>query len=269
MKFVAPILTILVAAVAAYFTISQTEKFQALQDLRINTNNTIVIVSANIDTALAEIKVEEGNRETALGERAVAQSSVTNLKDENGSIENQVAGLDTKLVTQETQLGELNQVVAGVKQELAQVNLEVTLSTLNDDFKNLTASIEGKQGKDKGLDESIANEEKRLADKRAEIDRYNGRIQARDLRIAQNEIEARVTAVNHDWGFLVIGAGSNSGFMPDTRLLIKREGRLIGTVKPSAIELTQTIADIDFDSLSSGVRFQPGDEVIIAKPAPN
>lgn len=269
MKFIFLFLAIAISGVAAYFTVTEIEKFQAIQDLRIKTNETNVMVSANIDTALADIKVEEGNREVALGERAVAQSSVTNLKDENGSVENQVVGLDTKLATQETQLSELKQVLVGVKQELAQVNIEVNLSTLSDDFKALTASIEAKQATDTELDESTVKEEKRLADKRADIERYNGRIQARDLRIAQNEIEARVTAVNHDWGFIVIGAGSNSGFMPDTRLLIKRDGRLVGKVKPSAIELTQTIADIDFGSLSPGVRFQPGDEVIIAKPAPN
>lgn len=269
MKFVFLFLVIAVSGVASYFTVTQTNKFQALQDLRIETDQTIVRVSASNDKRLEEIKVEEGNLEVAKNQRDEAKSTVDNFKAENGSIENQVAGLDAKLATQEVQLGELKQVVAGVKQELGQIGIEVMLSTINDDFKTLTTSIETKEGTDSELDDSIAKEEKRLADKRAEIDRFNGRIQARDLRIAQNEIEARVTAVNHDWGFLVIGAGSNSGFMPDTRLLIKREGRLIGTVKPSAIELTQTIADIDFGSLSPGVRFQPGDEVIIAKPAPN
>lgn len=269
MKFVFLILVIVVSAVASYFTVTQTEKFQALQDLRIETNDTIVSVSAQIDKRLAEIKVQEAIREEKRNERAEAQSSVATFKSENGSIENQLVGLDAKLSAQEAQLGELKQVLEGVKTEFAQVNIEVTLGSINDDFKGLTTSIENKQGTDAGLDDAIAKDEKKLADKRAEIDRYNGRIQARDLRIAQNETEARVTAVNHDWGFIVIGAGSNSGFMPDTRLLIKRDGHLIGTVKPTAIELTQTIADIDFNSLSPGVRFQPGDEVILAKPAAN
>ncbi len=269
MKFVFLFLTIAITAVASYFTVQQTEKFQAIQDLRITTNETIVVVSANIDDRLAKIAIEEENKKVAEGERSVAQASVANFKAENNSIENQVGTLDVKIAAQEVQLGELKQVVAGVKEEFSQVNIEVTLSTINDDFKTLTTSIETKQGTDKGLDESIASEEKKLADKRAEIDRQNGRIQARDLRIRQNEIEARVTAVNHDWGFIVIGAGTNSGFAPDTKLLIKRDGKLIGTVKPSSIEPTQTIADIDFSSLSPGVRFQPGDEVMLAKPAPN
>lgn len=269
MKFVFLFLTIAATVVASYFTFLQTEKFAAIQKLRQDTNDTIVVVSANIDDRLAKIAIEEENKKVAEGERSVAQASVANLKQDNNSIENQVGTLDVKLAAQEVKLGELKQVVAGVKEEFSQVNIEVTLGTIDEDFKTLTASIETKQGTDKGLDEAIAKDEKKLKDKRAEIDRQNGRIQERDLRIAQNETEARVTGVNHDWGFIVIGAGTNSGFMPDTKLLIKRDGKLIGTVKPSSIEPTQTIADIDFSSLAPGVRFQLGDEVMLAKPAPN
>jgi hypothetical protein len=269
MKFVFLSLVIVVTAVATYFTVTQTEKFQAVQDLRIKTNEEIVVLSASIDDRLAKIAIEEENKKVAENERSVAQASVANFKAENNSIENQVSSLDVKLTAQETQLNELRQVVVGVQKEFKEVGFDTTLGSIDEDFKGLTASIETKQGTDKGLDESIAADEKKLADKRAEIDRYNGRIQARDLRIAQNEIEARVTAVNHDWGFVMIGAGSNSGFMPDTKLLIKRDGRLIGTVKPSSIEPTQTVADIEFSSLAPGVRFQPGDEVILAKPANN
>jgi uncharacterized coiled-coil protein SlyX len=269
MKFVFLFLAIAVSGVASYFTATQTQKFQAIQDLRLKTEKENIVLSANITDRLEKIAIEEENKRIAEGERSVAQASVANFKAENNSIENQVGTLDAKLAAQEVLLGELRQVVAGVKQEFQKLNIEVTLGSIDDDFKTVTTSIEQKTGTDKGLDESIAKEEKRLADKRAEIDRYNTRIQQRDTRIAQNEIEARVSAVNHDWGFIVIGAGSNSGFMPDTKLLIKRNGRLVGTVKPSSIEPTQTIADIDFNSLAPGARFQIGDEVILAKPANN
>jgi chromosome segregation ATPase len=268
-QLVFPILAVVATAAALYFTITQTDKFQAIQDLRIATEEEIIVVNANIEDHKAKIAVEEDNKKVAQDERTVAQNSVANYKTENSSIENEVATLDAKIAVQDTQIGELKQVVAGVKQEFGQVGIEVSLATIDANFKTVNVSIETKQGTDRELDESIAKEEKRLADKRAEIDRYNSRIQARDLRIAQNEIEARVTAVNHDWGFIMIGAGSNSGFMPDTKLLIKRDGRLIGTVKPSSIEPTQTVADIEFSSLAPGVRFQPGDEVILAKPANN
>ena len=83
------------------------------------------------------------------------------------------------------------------------------------------------------------------------------------------ELHAVVTAVNQDWGFLVIGAGSNSGFTPQSSLIVQRNGRRVGRVRPSSIEPTQTIAEIDLDSLATGVRIQPGDRVILATPTSN
>jgi hypothetical protein len=50
---------------------------------------------------------------------------------------------------------------------------------------------------------------------------------------------------------------------------VERDGRKIGKVRPSAIEPTQTIAEIDLESLAAGVRLQPGDRVIIAAPFTN
>ena len=75
-----------------------------------------------------------------------------------------------------------------------------------------------------------------------------------------------VTAVDQDWGFLVIGAGSNSGFSPQTGLLVTRDGHLIGRVRPSSIEPNQTIAEIDFKSIAAGARIMPGDRVMLGKP---
>ena len=111
--------------------------------------------------------------------------------------------------------------------------------------------------------------DKTLAISRAELDRLAKRMIERSARIGRNSITAVITAVNQEWGFLVIGAGSNSGFTPQTPLLVERDGRTIGRVKPSSIEPTQTIAEIDFQSLAPGVRLQAGDRVILATPTSN
>ena len=92
---------------------------------------------------------------------------------------------------------------------------------------------------------------------------------ARNSRMRRNAMESVVTAVNEDWGFVVIGAGSNTGFTPQTKLLVKRDGRLIAEVQPSSIEPSQTIAEIDKDSVAPGARIQPGDRVILSTPATN
>jgi hypothetical protein len=109
----------------------------------------------------------------------------------------------------------------------------------------------------------------KLSSIRADFDSLVSREVDRSTRISRNSLEAVVTAVNQDWGFLVIGAGSNSGFTPQSSLIIQRNGHYVGRVTPSAIEPTQTIAEIEFTSMANGVRIQPGDRVLLAKPSGN
>jgi len=47
---------------------------------------------------------------------------------------------------------------------------------------------------------------------------------------------------------------------------VKRDGRVIGQLKPSSVEPKQTIFEIDFDSMAPGVRIRPGDRVFMAQP---
>ena len=133
----------------------------------------------------------------------------------------------------------------------------------------LLARRDDLQAKLDELETLVGSGEKALAARRSEIDTLMRRDIQRSARIARNSMEAVITAVNQDWGFLVIGAGANSGFTPQTSLLVQRDGQLVGRVTPSAIEPTQTIAEIDFDSLPAGARIQPGDRVILAKPNAN
>jgi hypothetical protein len=145
----------------------------------------------------------------------------------------------------------------------------VTLDTLPDKIQQIDDDKKAKQTKLEELEVLVGGAEKSLATSSAELDRLTKRMIERNVRIGRNSMDAVVTAVNQDWGFLVIGAGSNSGFTPQTGLLVERDGRKIGRVRPSAIEPTQTIAEIDLGSLSSGVRLQPGDRVILAQPVAN
>ena len=100
-----------------------------------------------------------------------------------------------------------------------------------------------------------------------EIARLADRKAVRDIKIVNNAMEATITGVNHEWGFVLINAGSKTGFTPQTELIDKRDGRMIGKLRPSSIEPNQTVAEIEMDSLSPGVRLRPGDLVILGKPS--
>jgi hypothetical protein len=271
MKFVFPILAILVCGATAYFSFTQSEKFQEYQDARLLAISTNKTVTASADKADIEIENEQKLLEESKKNRDIVTASVQALESDATRLKNELVKVDADLAAQDAEKVQLDNALKEVQQIFIDMNLgdDVNIDNLAEKIGEIDEDIKGKRAKIEELDALIEGAKKSLSNKQEDVSRLVARKDARDTRISRNAMEARVTAVDTDWGFLVIGAGSNSGFTPQTTLLVKRDGRLIGKVNPSAIEPTQTIAEIDFKSLSSGVRIQPGDSVIIAKPASN
>lgn len=271
MKFVFPILAILICGGAAYFSFTQSEKFQEYQTARLLAISTNKSVTASAEKADVEIEEEERLLEESKKNLDIANASVESLKATANQLKNELGKVDADLAAQDVELKALDDTLKEVQQLFVELNLgdDVTIDNLAEKIKEVDEDIKDKRAKVEELDALIVGARKSLATKQDEVSRLVSREDNRANRISRNAMEARVTAVDNDWGFLVIGAGSNSGFTPQTTLLVKRDGRLIGKVSPSAIEPTQTIGEIDQKSLSPGVRIQPGDMVILAKPASN
>lgn len=191
------------------------------------------------------------------------------LESTGNALKNESAKLDADIAGQDAEFAVLKKAIEEVQEVLKGLGGDVTLENLPDKVNEIQEDIKTKRAKLEELETLVGGSKATLSTKQAEVQRLVERNDVRARRISGNAMEARVTAVNHDWGFLVIGAGSNSGFTPQTSLLVKRDGRLIGKVNPSAIEKTQTIAEIDLKALAPGVRIQPGDSVILANPARN
>ncbi len=266
MKFIFPLLAIFVCLGAAYFTFSQSEKFELVQQQRLTAISTNKSVSAKADVAEKNITDERALLTTSKDKLEVAKQSVLAAESTGNALKNELSKLDNEIAAQDAELAELQKALDDAS---ALFDGEVDIDNLDEKLVEIEEEIAGKKTKVEELETLITGAEGTLATNQQEVERLVERRQSRSNRIARNAFEARITAVNQDWGFLVIGAGSNSGFTPQTTLLVTRDGRLIGKVNPSAIEPTQTIAEIDFKSLSPGVRIQPGDRVILAKPSGN
>jgi chromosome segregation ATPase len=269
MKFIFPILAILVCLGAAYFTWTESEKFTDVQDKRLVAISTNKSVTAKADVAGKNIADEKDLLEQSKDSLALVTQSVSALASDAVTLKSDLAKLDVELEGQNAQFAELEKALKKVQAIFAAIGEDVTMETLPVKIAELEEGIKAKRAKVEDLEALIDGAKSSLASKQADVQSLVKRKGARNKRIARNAMEARITAVNQDWGFLVIGAGANSGFTPQTTLLVKRDGRLIGKVNPSAIEATQTIAEIDLKSLSPGVRIQRGDSVILAKPASN
>jgi uncharacterized coiled-coil protein SlyX len=269
MKSILYIVAIVASCGAAFFSFSHKNKFEALEADRIATITSNEDVSSKADIAENNITEERGKLAAATERRDLLTQSVSSLRSAGSGLESDSKKLDTEMAAQKAEFAELEKTLAEVNKILAETGGDVTLDNLPDKIAEVNQDREDKQKKLNELETLVGAAEKALAGNRSELDRLGKRMIQRSSRISRNSMQAVVTAVNQDWGFLVIGAGSNSGFTPQTDLIVERNGRKIGRVRPSSIEPTQTIAEIDFDSVASGVRIQPGDRVILAKPSAN
>jgi hypothetical protein len=74
-------------------------------------------------------------------------------------------------------------------------------------------------------------------------------------------IQASIAATYGDWGFVIINAGANHGVNARTKLDVKREDDLVGTLRITNLEPNFSVCDII--SVSEGNSLTPGDKVAI------
>ncbi|MFT3991038.1 MAG: hypothetical protein QM680_06465 [Luteolibacter sp.] len=267
MKAIFLALAILAAGGAAVFSYMESTKITEILAKRQQSEDETKVLSTKIDKADKKIEAEKAKIAEAVTTKESVTQNVSALKSSGASLKRDLTALEAEEKAQEGQIGQLNKaieelsgLVSGLGEGITIDNLASKIQEINDKKKEKETKLE----ETKTLAEAAA---KAAAVSRAESDRLNKRNQERIANVRFNASESVITAVNADWGFVVIGAGTNSGFKPQAPLFVERDGRYIGKVIPSSVERTQTIAEIDSSSLATGVRLQPGDRVIVGKPA--
>jgi hypothetical protein len=259
-------LAILIIAGAGFFTFQHSRKFEDLQKVRLETIKENKSVSANAAATESDLKKERADRASFERKKEELTQRISALKSTGAAHERDVAELDNSIKGQDEEFAELDKTLKEVQGILKALGDDVSLDNLADKIQVVTDDKKQKELKLEELNTLVSSADKLLASNRADVDSLVKRDLKRNANIGRNSMEAVVSSVNQDWGFLVIGAGSNTGFTPQTSLIIKRDGRVLGRVQPSSIEPGQTVAEIDLKSLAPGVRIQPGDRVILEKP---
>lgn len=263
------IVAILTTLAAVYFSMEQTQKFQKLQVVRLQHIDDNIKTSASADGTEKKLKDEKDSLVSKENNRTEVRGSIEVLKSTEAEYRRDMKKPDTVIVKVE----ENEKALAEVRQELEKLATQFAIELdINDADRAVTLVEEQKHNrvtKSEELNVLFTAAEKVLTTNSAERDRLVQREVARVTKLDQNAMEAVITGVNQDWGFLVIGAGTNSGFTPQSALIVQRNGKMIGRVRPSSIEPTQTIAEVNFDSIAPGVRIQPGDKVVYETPSSN
>ncbi len=253
--FLIPALIAIIASIG--LSVNNRTTLKETRTERIKNNDLIVGV-------LNEIKQEDDPALTASYEALYAQEvrlaeSKANTDTHNVNIkrlDNEISGLnsekapvDKKIATAENAVKEISERFPGTTLQ----NVAEKIKQLESDLETAKQDLATRKTELEVVNKKVAANEVRIEKaEKVQTDRLSS--------IGRNATEGLITAVNTDWGFVLVNIGKDQGVQGDSQLIVQRDGIRIGNLNVVSIQPGLTVADINQKGLSGSV--EPGDKVI-------
>ena len=263
MKTIFYILSILVIGAAAYFSWDNSNKIQGEIDLFESTRAVKTTTEASIKKQEGILADTEEELKKAQELNATLIAEMENMRGKEVGYNRSKEKFQVKIDEADAELEKLAGIKAKIDKQLEGV--DVAWPQVPSEIKRLQ-ELRKKKGDDLDLlNEHIAKLTKDVADKRASNDRESDRLSKIRTKIARNAKVGAITSVNSTWGFVIVNLGTNnSNVTAQSKLLVTRNGRLLGRLTPNSVEASQTVCDLNARDVNPGVRIQPGDQVTLA-----
>ena len=261
------ILSVLVTIAAAWYSFQNSQLLQAEIDLFAK-EQTLKIGTEKVEE---EKKEDLENTQKALGEaegvNAELIQSMGNMRSRENGLNKSKEKAQVEIAEHDAKLAELAAIKAKIDKKLEEElgGRQITWNQVPAEIKRLQ-----EERKKKGDDLDLLNEHiekltSEVADKQASNTREGDRLTKIRTKIARNAKVGAITSVNSTWGFVIVNLGTNnSNVTPQSKLLVTRDGRLLGRLTPNSVEASQTVCDLNARDINPGVRIQPGDQVTLA-----
>lgn len=269
LKPVLNIVVILGALAFGFFSFQKKNEFQKLQDHRVELKKNTEDTDKRATRVEANLAEERIRLKKAQDDQTTLEQSLLTLQGSTAKTRRDIASADAEIKDQKAKFKDLDDAMQEVAKVLNDLGPGVTIETLPDKVRQVEEDRRQKQQKSEELVTLIDGATKKSEANQAENKRLDERKAERAHNVRLQASEVAITSVNNDWGFVVIGAGTSQGYTPQSVLIVKRDGHVIGKLKPSSIEARQTIAEIDYDSMPPGVALMPGDKVMFAEASTN
>jgi methyl-accepting chemotaxis protein len=254
------LLSAVVMVVAAFFSYQNHETFVKVRLERQATNEDIVKDVEEVRKTRKEVVLIEDNMKKAGDEVAQETERLNQAKIKLKNVTGEADRSTQDITEKQTRLKDLQDKLAEVFKKLPPGTTVETLAETVNQYKTTIAN-NTKVAEDAAVATKAKQEEVKKF--RAELESTVKRLDDRKGKFELNSLNARVVAVNSDWGFVVIDAGENKKITPETKLLVTRGNQTVGKLSIIAVESTKTVANIDAKSLRSGLSIAPGDRVIL------
>ena len=253
------ILASVVTAVAIFFGLQNRTTFLETRAAKEADHEKIKTEVAELESVIANVVNVQSDRKRAEGERDEQRELLASAKRKLASRKSEAEALDAQLKKYQDEF-------ASYKSQLDKLPAGVSLETLAEDINRQKQTLVEKQADLAALEKEIEvmnQNHKRVKEIEQDKIAYQ---EKRTRSFDVNSLEATITAVNRDWGFVIVDAGSEAGITSSTALLVSRNNLPVGKLRIISLEPQSLIADIDFDNDYNQTTIIPGDSVVLAKP---
>jgi hypothetical protein len=223
----------------------------------------ITELNANLQTTQNSLQTSEQNLKKANTDLKGVRTQLDETTRTLGEATNQLAQAQAKAQEQQaradkasaeltTVTGERNQ----AQQELSQWHLfELTPDKIRENLARLR-TVERERDvfttENKALSKKVANLTR-------ELKRYTGEVEPEV--VLPPGTHATVIAVDPKYDFIVLDAGGNQGMLEGAKLLVNRDGKLVGKVRITSVEPNRSIANVLPEWKQEGNEIMEGDQV--------
>jgi DNA repair exonuclease SbcCD ATPase subunit len=249
---------------AGIFSYMQIAKHQEELDLTNAKKNKTANVEETIQEQQNVYDLEKDNKEQAEEELSATKAEIE-LKGGNvtDKLNTELASVKNKITTQENQIKEFSELFDRVQDAFKGENVE--LDEISSFINKLDKELKKLETESEEITLAVEETQKEMDTNKVKLAGLQKRENDRIKSISQNSISSRITAVDRNWGFVIIKPHTNAVINSDSQLIIVRGAQHIGKLNIDAVEANRVIADIDIESLVSGASVRVGDQVILAK----
>lgn len=193
---------------------------------------------------------------TVTGELDVETEKLKAQKNKLAQAENEAARTEEEYKVKDAKKQELAEQLAKLPKDMKVETLAEDMARLKKEKVEFEAQAEIKK-------KEVVTEEEKVAGVQKRLDDVVHKIEDRRKNFERNSLAARVLAVNHDWGFVVIDAGRATGLTEETKLIVTRGALTVGKISVMSVESGRAMASIVPNTVANGNFIMPGDRVIL------
>ena len=253
------ILSAVVILVASFFAYQNGREFASVRSKIAGINASILLEKQSE----AKLLGPGGSLSKIKAEITSIQSEMDIELEKLKAQKNRLANADSEINTtkqeydaKEKKKEEMDKLLKDLPPGMSPDTLVEDINKLKKDKLEFEAQTEAKK-------KEVATEEDKVAGIQKRLDDVEQKIHDRAKNFERNSLSSRVVAVNHDWGFVVIDAGKDSGLTEQTKLIVTRGTQTVGKVSVMSVEGKNSMASIVPDAVVNGQVIMPGDRVIL------